>query len=89
MFDVQQSSPLPVDLSHGQEANWYVPLAYSDDPWPLMFARKMLLPHPKLRCATLRGQVYTSLGHVFVAKPSSHLVSLLREACREVQKSGV
>lgn len=86
MFDDGISSKLPVDLAHGQEASWYVPLADREEPWPIYFAKGLLMPHHRIALHTLRGQFFTSLGTRFIAKPEENLVSKLREACQELSK---
>lgn len=84
MFETMASSPLPVELSHGQEAKWMVPLNAREEHWLLRFAKSMLLPHLRINCFTLRGQAFTSLGHVFESKPERGLLSKLREAAHGV-----
>ena len=85
MHDQLQSSPLPVELSHGQEASWVVPLDAREEGWMNSFSRKMLLPNWRFSCATLRAQFATSVGRVFVVKPEASLVRRLRESCMQVQ----
>ena len=80
-FDVALSSKLPIDLSHGQEAAWYVPLNVNPDPWPESFATKMLLPNYRASLWTLKVQAYSSVGYSFEAVPEEGLVRRLREAC--------
>jgi len=87
LYDEGSSSPLPVELSHGQEARWLVPLnADKHEPWLQYFAKDMLLPNTRTSCATLRGQFFTSVGHVFVTKPETALLQKLRTACRAAQQ---
>jgi hypothetical protein len=88
MYEANLSGPLPVELAHGQEAKWFVPLAGREEPWLTYFARDMLMPNTHVSCATLRAQFFTSLGHVFVAKPERHLVAKFRAACAEVKGNG-
>ncbi len=78
LYDAAQSSPLPVELAHGQEASWTVPLDFGDDPWRTSFPRKMMQPNFWLSCKTLRAQFHTSVGEVFTAKPESNLINLLK-----------
>lgn len=86
LYDEKSSSPLPIELSHGQEAHWLVPLnADKHEPWLTYFAKGMLLPNTRTSCATLRAQFFTSVGHVFVAKPEAVLIDKLRAACRALQ----
>ena len=80
LYDRTQSSQLPIELSHGQEAHWAVPLNARDEPWVEYFANSMLSPYRWLSCATLRAQFFTSVGAVFMAKPESNLLDKLRKA---------
>ena len=84
MFQENLSSSLPIDLSHGQEASWFVPLNARDEPWPEYFAKNMLGPHNRLSLWSLRAQAFSSVGFVFTAKPEEGLLSRLREACKRV-----
>ncbi|MCI0734987.1 MAG: hypothetical protein L0Y50_01715 [Beijerinckiaceae bacterium] len=84
MCESSMSSPLPVELAHGQEAHWYVPLLACEEPWLTYFAKGMLMPGYRVSCATLRAQFYTSIGHVFVAKPEPGLLKKLRSACKHL-----
>lgn len=83
-FDQTSSSTLPADLTHGQEASWYVPLAAQEQSWPEQFAKKMLFPHFRSALWTLRGQFFTSVGYIFEARPEKNLVKRLRSACKQV-----
>ncbi len=87
MFEPSQSSVLPVDLSHGQEASWMVPLAARDEPWLEYFAKGLLSPNHRIALWTLRGQFFSSVGHVFVVKPEDNLLKPLRQACEKVKKT--
>jgi hypothetical protein len=88
LFDPLQSSPMPVELAHGQEGHWIVPLRWGDDPWIQSFPKKMLLPWPWLACRTLRAQFYTSVGDVFTAKPDSDLLDRLESAANAAANAG-
>lgn len=80
LYDERQSSPMPIELAHGQEAQWTVPLDIQPEPWLESFANKMLMPNLRLSCATLRAQFHTSVGEVFMTKPEISLVKMLRKA---------
>ena len=80
LYDAAQSSPLPVDLAHGQEASWTVPLDAREEPWLQYFSKKMLKPNLWLSCATIKAQFHTSVGEVFLARPEHSLIEMLREA---------
>ncbi|MBK9596445.1 MAG: hypothetical protein IPO57_14290 [Rhodocyclales bacterium] len=82
MYDPTQSSPLPVELAHGQEASWTVPLDAREDPWLESFSNKMLKPNLWLSCATIKAQFHTSIGEVFMVKPERDLIQMLRQAGR-------
>lgn len=84
LFEPSMSSPLPVELAHGQEAHWYVPLSAREEPWLSHFAKTMLMPGYRVSCATLRAQFFTSIGHVFVAKPETGLLKKLMAACEQL-----
>ena len=85
MYQENQSSPLPIDLSHGQVGQWNVPLdaplRVGEEPWLEYFAKGMLMPNWRVSCATLRAQFFTSVGEVFVIKPESTLLTKLRRIC--------
>lgn len=81
MHDQQQSSPLPIELSHGQEASWIVPLNPGDDGWMIKFTDKMLKPRLRYACATLRAEFHTSIDHTFSIKPEAGLLRRIRQAC--------
>lgn len=84
MFDFTHSSPLPIELKHGQEASWFVPLYSSEKTWLEHFAKEMLIPHHRTALWTLRAQFFTSVGFIFESRPEENLVKLLRAACKEV-----
>lgn len=86
MFEEGMSSRLPVDLSHGQEASWYVPLNARAEPWPEYFAKGLLMPNFKISLWSLRAQAFSSVGFVFTSKPEGNLLRRLREACERVAK---
>ena len=85
MYETEQSSKLPIDLTHGQEASWYVPLSAREEPWLEYFAKGMLSPNHWVALRTLRAQAFTSVGYVFEAKPEESLLKPLREACKRVK----
>ena len=84
MFEQTLSSPLPVDLSHGQEAAWYVPLDAREQPWLEYFAKGMLMPYYRLSLWALRAQAFSSVGFIFSAKPEGNLLVRLRDACKRL-----
>lgn len=85
LYEEQISSRLPADLSHGQEATWYIPLN-QDPPWTEHFAEGMLLPRYKLSLWSLRAQAFTSVGHTFTAKPERNIVERLKQAAIRVRQ---
>jgi hypothetical protein len=87
LYDAAQSSPLPVSLSHGQEASWYVPLAAREEPWLEYFAKGLLSGNSRVALHTLRGQFFTSTGYLFQAKPEGTLRNLLEIACKKTNKA--
>ena len=86
-FEPGSSSPLPVELSHGQVASWMVPLSSHGEPWMDYFAKTFLSPHYRIALWTLRGQFYSSVGHVFTAKPEESLLGPLARACEKLKKT--
>ena len=87
MYEAMQSSPLPVELTHGQEATWFVPLSAREEPWLEYFAKGMLTPSYRTALWTLRAQAFTSVGFVFEARPEEGLLKRLRDACKKVKKN--
>lgn len=86
LYDDIQSSPLPIELTHGQEASYYVPLSSLGRTWLEDFAKDMLLPHYRTGLWTLRARFYTSVDHVFEARPEENLMTRLRQACKKVSR---
>lgn len=87
MFDESMSSRLPVDLSHGQEASWYIPLSAREQPWLEYFAKGLLMPHSRTSLWSLRAQAFSSVGYVFTAKPENNLLGPLRDACKKLAQN--
>jgi hypothetical protein len=85
-YEPTQSSPLPVELSHGQAASWMVPLSGQEEPWIDYFAKGMLFPHHQVSLWTLRAQFVSSVGYIFEAKPEKSLMKPLREACERLRR---
>ena len=80
MFDRVQSSAMPIELTHGQEARWVFPLQRDEQGWLSSFPGKMLTPHPRLQSATLRACFFTSVGKTFSIKPERGLLNRLAES---------
>ncbi len=87
LYDPALSSPLPIELSHGQEASWLIPLNAGNEPWAQRFSQGMLLPRRRLAIATLRAHFHTSTGHTFVAKPEGELLKTLTAECLRLSNS--
>ena len=89
IHDHLQSSKMPIELSHGQEANWLVPLNArgDEDPWLKYFSIKMLMPNWRSSCFTLRAQFVTSIGETFNVKPEKNLISRLRKECASISRA--
>jgi hypothetical protein len=63
---------------------WYVPLqAREEEPWLEYFAKGMLTPNYRTALWTLRAQFFSSVGHVFEARPEEGLLKRLRKACEK------
>jgi hypothetical protein len=75
--DPGQSSEMPIELSHGQEASWSFPTDFGDDPWPDYFRRKVMSPNFWLSRKTLRAYFQTSVGETFVTRPNASVLGLL------------
>jgi hypothetical protein len=86
MFDPSVSSMLPIELSHGQEAKWYIPLDLREEPWLNRFAKQVLMPCYRTSCFTLRAQVFLSLGNVFQTRPEKTLIAKMRSVCEGLEK---
>ena len=84
MYDPLQSSPLPIELTHGQEASWLVPLSSREEPWLQYFSKGMILPHYRTALWTLRAQFFTSVGYVFESRLEESLLKMLRETSKVV-----
>ena len=69
IFDDSISSELPVSLSHGEQATWWLAVKTQDRNWPIEFAQYFLSPHSWLMRKTLKAHAYTSTGHRFNTKP--------------------
>jgi hypothetical protein len=80
LYEPTQSSPLPVALSHGQEASWMVPLSAREEPWLDYFAKGFLSGRQRVALWTLRAQFFTSTGHIFETRPEDGLIKQLRAA---------
>jgi hypothetical protein len=86
MYEPTLSSPLPANLGHGEEAQWFVPTQWrAEDPWPKYFG-KALMPAYRISLRTLRAEAFSSIGKTFVAKPESSLIAKLRGACDDLAK---
>lgn len=60
----EYSSPLPIDLSDGQEATYLIPFKGSAD-WLNQFSNDFVGKPTSLRSRTLKLQVFTSIGKTF------------------------
>lgn len=84
--DENMSSPMPIELAHGQEAHWSVPLNARKEGWLEYFAKKMLQPNIWVSTRTLKAQFHTSVGEVFTTRPESELCKKLLDAGRNAAK---
>jgi hypothetical protein len=83
MFDDSMSAKLPIDLTHSQEAHWYVPIHARERGWYEYFAKGFLGDRDGRFPMKLRAQAFTSVGHAFNAVPDGSLMKKLRSAMRE------
>jgi hypothetical protein len=61
------SSPMPIRLRDGDEANYYIPLN-DETNWIDNLIEKRLQPHPKMNLNFMKLQVFTSVGNEFNTK---------------------
>lgn len=87
-YDEGLSSRLPIDLTHGQEAQWMVPLNLGGQHWIDYFAGDVLSEHPMLSLFTLRAEFYLSVGHTVRAKLESSLYDRFRVALKKAGRQG-
>lgn len=73
------SSPLPIDLSDGQEATYLIPFIGSAD-WLNQFSNDFVGKPVSLRSRTLKLQVFTSIGKTFERKVEKNLREKIIEA---------
>lgn len=78
MHDPKLSSPMPIELTHGQEAHWTIPLDLRSPHWFDHFTSKVLKPNPWLSLRTIRAQFKTSVGEVFSTRPERGLIEKMR-----------
>jgi hypothetical protein len=87
LYEPTLSGKLPIEISHGQEAQWFIPMKVKNEPWTEHFAKGFLLPNWRLSNFFLRGLIHSSLGVKFTAKPENSLISLLKDTCKKMKKS--
>jgi len=88
LYEDSLSSKLPIELEHGQEAQWLIPMKMPDREWADYFANGFLshAPWPVWHW-TLRGRAFSSLGNVFETRPATGLLATLRKARRATTKT--
>ncbi len=74
------SSPLPIRLRDGEEANYMIPLEETN--WLNDFVDNFLLSYPKIRSRFIKIHVYTSVGNTFEAKIEEGLRKKLLETIK-------
>ena len=84
------SSPLPVELTDGQEAKYLIPFKNrtGQDHWIDEFPKGFLDKWPRLKARTLRLQVFTYVGKTFEAKLEEGLIEKLVESAERHLTSG-
>lgn len=87
LYDETQSSRLPIELTHGQEATWMVPFSFGQEPWPEYFSKGFLSPNRRTALWTLRAHFHTSVGYTFAARPEESLLQPLRDVCKKLDAS--
>ena len=87
LVDETLSSKLPIELKHGQEAQWFTPINRVDRPWIHKFCEDMMMPNYRTSCFTLRAELYSSIGQTFRVKPESNFIGKLRDECIRLSKN--
>lgn len=85
------NSQLPVDITHGQTAQWLISTedVHDGETWVQDFSGKMIAGRWMwLNLQTLRAQAYTSTGHVFSTRPTTSLITVLRKAASAAASLG-
>jgi hypothetical protein len=82
LFDREQSSPLPVELVHGQKAHWMIPTD-AGRSWYQIIAEKLLIESGMWPIATLKATFHTTVGEAFTCRPSGQIRSRLRDALNQ------
>lgn len=77
------SSKLPIDLDHGQEAHWYVPMNF-EEGWASYFSKKLLLPSWRSALWSLRVEARTSIGFTFRSPIEDTLRNILAETSKSL-----
>ena len=80
------SSPLPIRLKDGEEANYLIPLNDKTN-WLRSFVKDFLLPFPKLRVWTVKIQALTSVGPRFESRVEKGLRDMLVKEAKKQKGS--
>jgi hypothetical protein len=75
----EMSSPIPVRLKDGEEAQYFISLN-EERNWLKDFVQRMLQPYPQLQSYFLKVQVFTSIGNKFEARIEKSLRDKLIKA---------
>lgn len=86
-YEPSESSQLPVEIFHGQEAFWMIPLHAREEPWLEYFAKDMLFPHHRTALWSTRAQFFSSVGDIFEAKLEEGVTQKLKIACERLKNS--
>lgn len=76
------SSPIPVRLKDGEEANFFIPLDEQTN-WLKNFVRDFLKRSPRIRSRFVKVQVSTSIGKTFSQRIEEDLRKLIVKAAQK------
>jgi hypothetical protein len=76
------SSNLPIEITHGQDASWFIPLSGQGQPWLDRFAKKMLCTPHQVALWTIKAQFFSSVGYTFETKIEEGLRQKFKAACK-------
>lgn len=86
-FTREKSSSMSIELAHGQNATWLVPVdQFGQFSWENDIAAKLLQPAGVLPIFTLRGVVSTTVGRAFAARPDSTIRERLAKALARISE---
>lgn len=85
LYNLSIDSPIPVDLEHGEEAQYFIPFkdpTGRGEDWIKSFPKDFLKYPLWLSSLTLKLQVHISVGKTFTIRPNKSLRKELIEAAK-------